>query len=228
MPHCRRAGSAAAASRPCGMSRASRAVSMASCRVVRASSASRSASRCVPPTDAGVTFESVRARERRGARALRPRSRRSRRRAGSRRRASASARARCARSTARCCRGCARSVSSGRSSRGIGDRDVGYILGAVMGGEYRGLQFSYDDELVAVRHRRLAPVSPGRRAVRRRRRALRPRHRDGLQAAVGRGHHGDRDARARPLTAARRGFGSCGSDLRAIARRDRDARMPGR
>jgi hypothetical protein len=27
------------------------------------------------------------------------------------------------------------------------DRDVGYILGAVMGGEYRGLQFSYDDEL---------------------------------------------------------------------------------
>ena len=26
-------------------------------------------------------------------------------------------------------------------------RDVGYILGAVMGGEYRGLQFSYDDEL---------------------------------------------------------------------------------
>jgi CelD/BcsL family acetyltransferase involved in cellulose biosynthesis len=28
----------------------------------------------------------------------------------------------------------------------VGDRDVGYILGAVMGGEYRGLQFSYDDE----------------------------------------------------------------------------------
>jgi hypothetical protein len=27
----------------------------------------------------------------------------------------------------------------------VGDRDVGYILGAVMGGEYRGLQFSYDD-----------------------------------------------------------------------------------
>ena len=27
------------------------------------------------------------------------------------------------------------------------DRDVGYILGAVMGGEYRGLQFSYADEL---------------------------------------------------------------------------------
>jgi len=26
-------------------------------------------------------------------------------------------------------------------------RDVGYILGAVMGGEYRGLQFSYSDEL---------------------------------------------------------------------------------
>jgi len=26
------------------------------------------------------------------------------------------------------------------------DRDVGYILGAVMGGEYRGLQFSYDDD----------------------------------------------------------------------------------
>jgi hypothetical protein len=28
----------------------------------------------------------------------------------------------------------------------IGDRDVGYILGAVFDGEYRGLQFSYDDE----------------------------------------------------------------------------------
>jgi hypothetical protein len=28
----------------------------------------------------------------------------------------------------------------------LGDRDVGYILGAVMAGEYRGLQFSYDDE----------------------------------------------------------------------------------
>jgi hypothetical protein len=27
-----------------------------------------------------------------------------------------------------------------------GDRDVGYILGAVFEGEYRGLQFSYDDE----------------------------------------------------------------------------------
>ncbi|HEU4733982.1 MAG TPA: GNAT family N-acetyltransferase, partial [Kofleriaceae bacterium] len=27
----------------------------------------------------------------------------------------------------------------------IGDRDVGYILGAVFEGEYRGLQFSYDD-----------------------------------------------------------------------------------
>ncbi|MGE5184994.1 MAG: GNAT family N-acetyltransferase [Acidobacteriota bacterium] len=26
-----------------------------------------------------------------------------------------------------------------------GDRDIGYILGAVWGGEYRGLQFSYDD-----------------------------------------------------------------------------------
>jgi CelD/BcsL family acetyltransferase involved in cellulose biosynthesis len=26
-----------------------------------------------------------------------------------------------------------------------GDRDVGYILGAVFEGEYRGLQFSYDD-----------------------------------------------------------------------------------
>jgi hypothetical protein len=30
------------------------------------------------------------------------------------------------------------------------DRDVGYILGAVMGGEYRGLQFSYDAELAQV------------------------------------------------------------------------------
>jgi CelD/BcsL family acetyltransferase involved in cellulose biosynthesis len=28
----------------------------------------------------------------------------------------------------------------------LGDRDVGYILGAVFEGEYRGLQFSYDDE----------------------------------------------------------------------------------
>ena len=30
------------------------------------------------------------------------------------------------------------------------DRDVGYILGAVFGGEYRGLQFSYDDELARL------------------------------------------------------------------------------
>jgi len=29
----------------------------------------------------------------------------------------------------------------------LADRDVGYILGAVMAGEYRGLQFSYDDAL---------------------------------------------------------------------------------
>lgn len=29
----------------------------------------------------------------------------------------------------------------------LGDRDVGYILGAVMAGEYRGLQFSYDADL---------------------------------------------------------------------------------
>jgi hypothetical protein len=29
----------------------------------------------------------------------------------------------------------------------LGDHDVGYILGAVMAGEYRGLQFSYDAEL---------------------------------------------------------------------------------
>jgi hypothetical protein len=29
----------------------------------------------------------------------------------------------------------------------LDDRDVGYILGAVMAGEYRGLQFSYDDDL---------------------------------------------------------------------------------
>src|SRR5690349_3972971 len=27
-----------------------------------------------------------------------------------------------------------------------GERDVGYILGAVMAGEYRGLQFSYHDD----------------------------------------------------------------------------------
>jgi CelD/BcsL family acetyltransferase involved in cellulose biosynthesis len=31
----------------------------------------------------------------------------------------------------------------------LGDRDVGYILGAVMVGEYRGLQFSYDADLAA-------------------------------------------------------------------------------
>lgn len=30
------------------------------------------------------------------------------------------------------------------------DRDVGYILGAVFAGEYRGLQFSYDDELAPL------------------------------------------------------------------------------
>jgi hypothetical protein len=32
----------------------------------------------------------------------------------------------------------------------IGERDVGYILGAVIGSEYRGLQFSYDHELAAL------------------------------------------------------------------------------
>jgi hypothetical protein len=31
----------------------------------------------------------------------------------------------------------------------LADRDVGYILGAVMAGEYRGLQFSYDADLAA-------------------------------------------------------------------------------
>lgn len=31
-----------------------------------------------------------------------------------------------------------------------GDRDVGYILGAVWAGEYRGLQFSYADDLAAL------------------------------------------------------------------------------
>ena len=31
-----------------------------------------------------------------------------------------------------------------------GDRDVGYILGAVFAGEYRGLQFSYADEMSAL------------------------------------------------------------------------------
>jgi CelD/BcsL family acetyltransferase involved in cellulose biosynthesis len=29
-------------------------------------------------------------------------------------------------------------------------RDVGYILGAVLDGEYRGLQFSYDDDLARL------------------------------------------------------------------------------
>lgn len=32
----------------------------------------------------------------------------------------------------------------------LGGRDVGYILGAVFEGEYRGLQFSYDDELARL------------------------------------------------------------------------------
>ncbi len=32
----------------------------------------------------------------------------------------------------------------------IADRDVGYILGAVFEGEYRGLQFSYDDDRAAL------------------------------------------------------------------------------
>jgi CelD/BcsL family acetyltransferase involved in cellulose biosynthesis len=31
-----------------------------------------------------------------------------------------------------------------------GGRDVGYILGAVLDGEYRGLQFSYDDDDAAL------------------------------------------------------------------------------
>ena len=32
----------------------------------------------------------------------------------------------------------------------VGGRDVGYILGAVMAGEYRGLQFSYDADVAAL------------------------------------------------------------------------------
>ncbi|HEX4453131.1 MAG TPA: GNAT family N-acetyltransferase [Kofleriaceae bacterium] len=32
----------------------------------------------------------------------------------------------------------------------VGDRDVGYILGAVMAGEYRGLQFSYDADVAQL------------------------------------------------------------------------------
>jgi hypothetical protein len=32
----------------------------------------------------------------------------------------------------------------------VGDRDVGYILGAVMAGEYRGLQFSYDADVARL------------------------------------------------------------------------------
>jgi CelD/BcsL family acetyltransferase involved in cellulose biosynthesis len=32
----------------------------------------------------------------------------------------------------------------------VGDRDVGYILGAVMAGEYRGLQFSYNAEVARL------------------------------------------------------------------------------
>jgi CelD/BcsL family acetyltransferase involved in cellulose biosynthesis len=32
----------------------------------------------------------------------------------------------------------------------VGDRDVGYILGAVMAGEYRGLQFSYDADVAPL------------------------------------------------------------------------------
>jgi hypothetical protein len=32
----------------------------------------------------------------------------------------------------------------------VGERDVGYVLGAVFEGEYRGLQFSYDDELSRI------------------------------------------------------------------------------
>ncbi len=32
----------------------------------------------------------------------------------------------------------------------LGERDIGYILGAVMAGEYRGLQFSYDDDFAEL------------------------------------------------------------------------------
>ena len=32
----------------------------------------------------------------------------------------------------------------------VGDRDIGYILGAVFEGEYRGLQFSYDDDFARI------------------------------------------------------------------------------
>jgi hypothetical protein len=40
-----------------------------------------------------------------------------------------------------CARGEQRTIIARR-----GDRDIGYVLGAVFEGEYRGLQFSYDDE----------------------------------------------------------------------------------
>ena len=38
------------------------------------------------------------------------------------------------------------SVRQAPAEAAHGDRDIGYILGAVMAGEYRGLQFSYDDD----------------------------------------------------------------------------------
>src|SRR5262249_54096108 len=54
--------------------------------------------------------------------------------------------------------------------------------------------------LLEVRHRGAAAVPADRRAVRRARAPLRPRDRDGLQASMGRGDRGDRDARTRSLT----------------------------
>jgi hypothetical protein len=65
----------------------------------------------------------------------------------------------------------------------LGELDIGYVLGAVFEGEYRGLQFSYDAE-----HARGGIVAPAISPVAEpaRRRSLRPRNRDGLQAALGR------------------------------------------
>ena len=119
---------------------------MASCRAVRASSASRSASHCARPTEAGVTFESVRAHEREAAalydriQDVEAQSWKSAEGVG------ISTGAMRAFYGAMLPRLCALGQQRTIFAR-LGDRDVGYILGAVMGDEYRGLQFSYDDEL---------------------------------------------------------------------------------
>ena len=96
--------------------------------------------------DAGVTFESVRASPSPTRRALRadPGRRGAELEVARGRRHLDGPDARVLR--ARCCRGCARAASSARCSRGSAIATSATSSAPCSSGEYRGLQFSYDDD----------------------------------------------------------------------------------